>query len=298
MDIVKLKTFLILCECGSFSETAELLYCSQPAVSKQIKSLEEDLNVPLFNRMRKNISLTLQGEHFKDYAEEIVRLYENSKEHIRQLEDLKEGRLFFGSTNFIGVHILPHYLKEFQNHYPAIEPNLVIASSQKLFNQLEKHKIEFVFLSHYVDFNQEHYVVEKFCEDELVIVLNKNHRLAHQDSCFLKELENELFITKLESSSLNMFLEKKLGTLNFKKRIIVNNQEAIKKAVIEGLGIAIMSKEAVELEVQAGLIKTLAIQDQEVKRDINLVYDKRKHLTPAANAFISLLGIEEVQLAE
>lgn len=101
MDISKLKSFLVLSECKSFSKTADILYCSQPAISKQIESLENELQVPLFNRIRNKVSLTIQGEHFKQYAEEIVKLYENSKEHIRQIENLNEGRLFFGATNFI-----------------------------------------------------------------------------------------------------------------------------------------------------------------------------------------------------
>jgi len=76
--------------------------------------LENELQVPLFNRSRKNTSLTIQGKYFLQYAEEIVKLYENSKEHLKQLYDLNEGTLYFGATNFIGVYLIPELIREYQ----------------------------------------------------------------------------------------------------------------------------------------------------------------------------------------
>lgn len=291
MDIVKLKSFLILAECKSFSKTADILYCSQPAISKQIESLENELQVPLINRIRNRISLTIQGEHFIQYAEEIVRLYENSKEHIRQIENLNEGTLFFGATNFIGVYIIPKLIKRFQTLYPKININMVIQSSKKLFSMLEKHEIEFIFLSHYVDIDQNKYITKPFCTDELVLILNNNHRLSDKSSCKLIDVKDELFITKDSNSSLYKFLDEKMQDFTFNRKLIISNQEAIKHAVIEGIGISIMSKISVETEVKAGLIKTLEIEDYNLTREINLVYDRRKHITPAGQAFFKLLAL-------
>lgn len=292
MDITKLKSFLILSECKSFSKTADILYCSQPAISKHIESLESELQVPLFNRIRNKISLTIQGEHFKPYAEEIVRLYENSKEHIRQIENLNEGTLFFGATNFIGVYLIPKLIKKFQILYPKIEINMVINSSKKLFEMLEKHEIEFVFLSHYVDMDKNKYVSRPFYTDELVLIVNNDHRLANKSSCKLADIEDEVFITKNSHSSLYRFLDERVQDFNFEKRLIISNQEAIKHAVIEGIGISIMSKVSVEVEIKAGLIKALEIEDYNLTRDINLVYDRRKYITPAGHEFFQLLELE------
>lgn len=292
MDIGKLKSFLVLAECKSFTETAEILYCSQPAISKHIDSLENELGVPLFNRGRNRISLTIQGKHFKYYAEEIVKLYENSKEHIRQIEDLNEGTLFFGSTNFIGIYLMPIFLKKFNDAYPKVDVNMTIKSSRSLFEMLEKHEIEFVFLSHYVDIDKDKYISKPFFTDELVLIVDKNHRLADRPSVRLDEIQDEVFITKDSFSSLYRFLGKSVESLNFRKEIIIGNQEAIKHAVTEGIGVAIMSRIAVDVEVNAGLIKTLKIEDYNLKRHINLVYDKRKHITPAGHAFFNLLDLD------
>lgn len=293
MDIDKLKSFLVLAECKSFSKAADILYCSQPAISKHISSLENELQVPLFNRIRNKTSLTIQGEYFKHYAEEIVKIYENSREHIRQIENLNEGTLSFGATNFIGVYIMPKLIKKFQTQYPKIKINMSISSSKKLFDMLEKHEIEFVFLSHYIDIDKNKYITKYICTDELVLIVNSSHRLANKSSCKLCEVQEDLFITKDSHSSLYKFLGKKFQDFDFNRKLIISNQEAIKHAVIEGIGISIMSKTSVEIEVKAGLIKTLEIEDYSLTRDINLVYDKRNYITPAGQAFFRLIELEK-----
>lgn len=292
MDINKLNSFLILAECKSFTKTAERLYCSQPAISKHIDSLEDELQVPLFNRSRNKISLTIQGKHFKQYAERIVRLYENSKEHIRQIEDLAQGTLYFGSTHFIGIYLMPKLIKSFQDLYPKINVNVNIKPSRKLFQMLEKNEIEFVFLSHYVDIDEDKYISKPFFTDELVLIVNKDHKLARKDSCKLSDIKNEVLITKDSYSSLYKFLGENVEDFDFKKELIISNQEAIKHAVMEGLGVSIMSKISVKMEEEAGLIKALQIENYNLKRDINLVYDKRKHITPAGHAFFQLLELD------
>lgn len=88
------------------------------------------------------------------------------------------------------------------------------------------------------------------------------------------------------------FLSGEVTDINFEKKLIISNQEAIKRAVIENVGVSIMSKLSVEIEVKAGLISTLEIEDYDLSRDINLVYDKRKHITPAGNAFFDILDLD------
>ncbi|WP_420341103.1 LysR substrate-binding domain-containing protein [Wansuia hejianensis] len=105
-------------------------------------------------------------------------------------------------------------------------------------------------------------------------------------------MEDEVFITKNSYSSLYRFLDERVQDFNFEKKLIISNQEAIKHAVIEGIGISIMSKVSVEVEIKAGLIKALEIEDYNLTRDINLVYDRRKYITPAGHEFFQLLELE------
>ncbi|MBO1264304.1 LysR family transcriptional regulator [Proteiniclasticum sp. SCR006] len=295
MDIQKLKSFLTLAECRSFSETAELLYLSQPAISKQIESLENELQVPLFNRSRNNISLTLQGEYFMQFAEEMVKLADNSKELLKQLDDLKNGTLFFGATNFIGVYLMPRMLSIYQNSYPNIKLNMTISSSKKLFEKLQKHEIEFGFLSHYVHLDSSQYVTEPFCLDHMVLVVPYEHPLAAQKSCHVSELKKYPFIMKDTHSSLSRFLDDKLHPLDFPNMIIINNQEAIKQAICHNVGISIMSEKSVEVERMAGLVRTLEIQNLNLDREIHIVYHRKKHITPAGKAFLEMIRNDQFQ---
>lgn len=289
MDISKLESFLVLAECKSFTKTADLRYLSQPAISKHIDSLEQELGVYLFDRNGKTVSLTIQGEYFIKYAEAIVRTYQKSQELIKQIEDLNQGTLYFGSTNFIGIYLMPKFIKIFQDKYSNVNINMTVGSSKDLFKKLEKNEIEFVFLSHYVKIDTNKYISKPFFTDEMVLVVSTKNKLAEKSTCSLSDIEDQVFITKSQTSSLYKFLESCVVDVKFKKELIIDNQEAIKKAVVENAGVSIMSKKSAQLEEEAGLIKCIKIEDCDFKRQINLVYDKNLHITPAGQAFFDVL---------
>lgn len=289
MDISKLESFLVLADCKSFTKTAELRYLSQPAISKHIDSLEQELGVFLFDRNGKTVSLTIQGRHFIKYAESIVKIYQKSQELIRQIEDINQGTLYFGSTNFIGIYLMPKFIKAFQDKYPKINVNMTVGSSKNLFKKLEKNEIEFVFLSHYVDTDSKKYISKPFFTDEMVLVVSSKNKLAEKSTCNLSDIKDQVFITKSQTSSLYKFLESCVDDVKFKKELIIDNQEAIKKAVVENVGVSIMSKKSAQLEEKAGLIKCIKIVDCDFKRQINLVYAKNLHITPAGQAFFDVL---------
>lgn len=291
MDTERLKTFLLLSELKSFTEVAHQLYISQPAVSKQMKSLEDELGVPLFSRIGQKNHLTIQGKAFKQYAQTIVNTYAIAKEHILQIESLEKGHMSFGATNFIGVYLMPEILSVFKNKFPKIDINFSIASSKKIIKQFENASIEFAVLSGYVDLSSDMYVIQKIFNDELKIIVNSNHKLATRESVTFKELKNETFILKDVDSSLHHFLVKRIGENNFKDKniITISNQEGIKEAVIKNLGISFMSQKAVNYEVKLGHLKMITLLDYDLERSINLVYKKKYTLTPAAKEFIQCI---------
>ena len=290
MDLQKLQAFLTLAECKNFSEAAEQLYLSQPAISKQIQTLEDDLGAPLFNRGNKQTTLTIQGERFLPYALEIVNLYQTAQEHLAQLEHLNEGIISFGATHFIGVYIMPAIIATFQKEYPNIEINMKISNSKALLADLEHRKLEFLILSDYIATSENKHHVRVFMEDELVIIASKNHPLAQKEYCDLTELANETFINKDRSSQLH-FIEEELEKHQFtiKQGIKISNQEGIKQAVIHNLGLSIMSAKAIATEVAVGQLAAIRIKNINLVRGIQLTYDKRRFLTPAAKAFFDYL---------
>lgn len=288
MDIQKINSFLTLVRTESFSKAAEELYLSQPALSKQIKALENIMQVPLFHRGKKKTSLTLQGEYFLPYAQSMMASYYHSKEHIKQIENLEKGRLIFGATNFNGIYLLPETLAKFKQKYKNIGIDLTINSSLNILHMLERQQLEFIILSDYIDIDPHKYVSVNWLEDELYVIVGKNSPLFKKQSVSVDDLKNKLFINKDQHSSIYRFITGVLD-FSFENMLFISSQEAIKNTVIHGLGFSIMSRRATRHEEELGLLKSLPLEGHCFQRGINIVYEKNKYLTPAALAYFELL---------
>ena len=291
MDIEKIESFLLLAKLQHFTKTADELYISQPALSKRIHAIEEELGVPLFNRMGNQTFLTIHGEAFKPYAENMVATYNSAREYIRQIEHMEHGTLNFGATNFIGVYMLPAIVARFSKKYPNITINMNINSSKNILEMLHKNQLEFVFLSDYIIEDRDTYVIEDYWQDRLKLVVGNKHRLFKEKNCSLFDVENDLYITKKKQSSQYKFLDNifKQYDFDFPNKFFISTQDAIKEAVVNNVGISIMSELAVEREVQMGLVATLDFKETQIIRNIQYTYLKNKYLTPAAKAFLELL---------
>ncbi|MBU7316822.1 LysR family transcriptional regulator [Paenibacillus oleatilyticus] len=299
MNITKLQTFLTLAECLNFTEAAEQLYCSQPAVSMQIQGLEHDFGVPLFDRVGKKLYLTKQGEQLKPYAEQIVNLLQSAKEHLQQLENLTYGTLSFGASNFVGVYLLPAALGHFNRTFPGIKINMNITSSRQLIDMLETNKVEFLIVSDQIPVDETRMQAVTFYQDELVLIVKADHRLAHEEECSLEELTAETMILKPKKSATRIYLESKFKEhgISFPSDMEISNLEAIKQGVIHGLGVSIVSKFAVQQEIKSGLLVSVPIKGVALQRGIDYVYLKNKHLSPAAKQFIALLDGQKALIA-
>lgn len=291
MNISKLETFLTLSKCLHFTEAAEQLYISQPAVSMQTQSLEEYLGVPLFDRIGKKLYLTKHGEQFKPYAEQIINLLHSAKDHLQQLDNLTVGTLSFGSSNFVGVYLLPALLATFKATFPTINISMKITSSNQLLHALEANEVEFLILSDQVPIDHTKFIATTFYQDELVLIAPASHPLAKKVECSWEDILHENFLLKPQKSATRTFLENKWkdigGTISTYMEI--SSLEGIKQGVIHGLGISILSRFAVSQEIASGLLVEIPIKEVTFKRGINYVYHKNKHLPPAATEFISLL---------
>lgn len=291
MDISKIDSFLTLAKTQHFAKAADRLYISQPALSKRIQALENELGVPLFDRMGNQTFLTIQGEAFKPYAEEILATYNSAKEYLKQIESMEHGTLNFGATNFIGVYMMPAVIAKFRQKYPRITINMAIQSSQNILEMLHKNQLEFVFLSDYILDDPENYVIEHYWQDELKLIVGNQHPLFHQKHCSFFDVKDDLYITKKKNSSQYRFLNQIFRQYNFdfENKLFISTQDAIKEAVVNNVGISIMSELAVEREVAAGYIGALDFEETMIQRDIQYAYLKNKYLTPAAKAFLELL---------
>lgn len=241
------------------------------------------MGVPLFDRIGKKLYLTKYGEHFKPYAEQIVNLFQSSKEHLHQLENLSYGTLAFGASNFVGVYLIPKILSSFSKQFPNIKINMNITSSAQLLQMLESNKLEFLVLSDQIQIDETRFQYSTFYQDELVLIVNPMHRLAEKEECSVEDLYEEVFIIKPEKSATRIFLEGIFGEVGFtpSEYIEISNHEAIKQGVIHGLGVSIVSKFSIIQEINSGLLVGVPIQGMKFLRGIRYVYNRRKHLSPA-----------------
>ncbi|MGF0040426.1 LysR substrate-binding domain-containing protein [Peptoniphilaceae bacterium SGI.131] len=290
MDLEKLESFIMLARVKNFTEAADNLYISQPALSKRIRSLEAELRVPLFNRIGKKTFLTSEGEYFYKYAKNTVASYNLLLEHISQLRNLEKGTLKFGATNFIGVYLMPQIILEFTKKYPNIDIQMTINSSKNIISLLENNELEFIFISDYILDENNQFVSRKLTSDRLKLIVSKDNPLANKTLCSIEEIEGQKYITKGGKSSQTKFLSKIFDKAGYElsNKLIINNQEAIKEAVCQNIGFGIMSEKAVEKELRDGSIKTLEIEGFDLSRDIEYVYIKDLFLTPAAKEFIRI----------
>ena len=235
--------------------------------------------------------LTIHGEAFRPFAENMVATCNSAKEYIRQIENMEHGVLNFGATNFIGVYMLPAVIARFHKKYPNITINMNINTSQTILEMLHKNQLEFVFLSDYIIGDPENYVIEQYWQDYLKLIVGTQHPLFSKKNCSFFDVQNDLYITKKKQSSQYKFLDHIFQQyhFDFKNKLFISTQDAIKEAVVNNVGISIMSELAVEREINAGLITALDFTETPICRNIQYAYLKNKYLTPAASAFLKML---------
>ena len=206
MNINQLKTFIVLADCLSVTETSKRLFCTQPAVSIKIRKLEETLNTVLFERINNRLYLTEQGKIFYSYAEQIISTLEMSVEHLHQYDDPNYGKIIIGASHFVGVYLLPQVIE--------------ILSSQQLIQGLENHSIDFIIMSDQIYFDPQKYDVNRFLSDELILIVPPDHVLATYESCHFEQLCDELFIIKPENFFYSNFQKIRFLCLSLWKSIV------------------------------------------------------------------------------
>jgi len=289
LNLYQLKAFLAVAKHRSFSRASEELYLTQPAVSKQIKALEELLGVELFYRIGRAVHLTEAGETLRLYTQRAFQSLEEAVEAIAQLKGLESGHLKISAASTIGIYLLPQLLGFFKHRYPGVEISLAITNKESVLRGLLNFEAELGFVGPPV--NPPELVSEEYLVDELVLIMAPGHRLAFRESVSVKELQDEIFILRERGSGTREIMEEELARLgiNLKKAMELGSTEAIKQAVAADLGVSIISKYAITMEVLLGRLCSATIPELNLKRQLYLVYHRQRPLSRAAQAFRDLL---------
>jgi DNA-binding transcriptional LysR family regulator len=281
--------FHAVAESGSISGGAERLRISQPAVSSQLAELEAALGVRLFDRLPRGVRLTEAGLLLSQYAHRMAALENDAGHVMAEFLGLKRGRLAIGASTTIGSYLIPEILAAFHEEYPDIELRLEIANTEGIQRILGDGDIELALTEGLIE--NESLDSEVFHEDELVPIVRARHPLIRTGAT-LRQLHEEPWILREPGSGTRAVIERHLKRfhLTVKPVISIAGTEAIKRAVMAGMGIAVVSRLSVESELRAKTLAVLPIPELVIPRPLHLQTRKGHHPGPAAGAFINRLN--------
>jgi LysR family transcriptional regulator, transcriptional activator of the cysJI operon len=291
MNINSLKLFCLVVEEGSFSQAARLSYISQPAVTRHIHLLEDYYGTLLFDREDGKLTLLEAGKVLYSYAKVILEDVDNSKEAIHELLGTYDILLRLGGTLSIGDYLLPSLIANFKKLHPEVRINLDVGNTPSMVEKLQKDEIDAALIEGLVD--EKDLQVEKFAEDELVLVCHPKHRWADKGFVLLEELPQECMIYREATSGTHSIIRKALEEKGIFQQIEnymeIGSVQAAKSAVEAGLGVSILSKITVAKELSYGMLKKVEVKDLQMKRDLWLVRKQKRFQRKSVDVFLDFI---------
>lgn len=284
----RLQVFHAVAQQLSFTKAAETLFMTQPAVTFQIKQLEEHFNTRLFDRGHGHIALTPAGEIVLGYAERILGLSAELDTRIKELTGEVPGVLLIGASMTFAEYLLPRVLGEFRSLYPKVLPRLIVGNSETVENRVAEHTLDIGFIeapSHLPA------LVSAICaEDELLVLCAPSHPLAMQKSVTPSQLLAHAFISRESGSGTrevtdNYFQQAGIRLDSLDMVMELGSPEAIKGLVSTGLGFAIMSRSSVSKELKLGQLAAIPLAPR-LMRTLSVVYPKERFRSRLSDTFI------------
>jgi DNA-binding transcriptional LysR family regulator len=284
-----LALFHAVAQAGGISAGAAAVRVSQPAVSKQIAELEESLGVKLLERLPRGCRLTEAGEILADYAKRWQALEADAAHAIEEYRGLKRGRLSLGASLTIAGYLLPRVLAEFHRRYPEIELRVQTANTRQIQVALLDGTLELGLTEGIAEAPE--LESEVFFEDELVVVAPAGHPLLQRDAISARELCREPLIVREAGSGTRAVFERALARkgLEFTPLVEFSSPEAIKSAVGCGMGLAIVSRLIVGLELQTKTLGIVPLKDLTIRRPLRRQWLRGRNPSPAGMKFLELL---------
>ncbi|WP_199242583.1 LysR family transcriptional regulator [Desulfosporosinus fructosivorans] len=288
-----LLVFKDVAETKNITLSAKKLHMSQPSISLQIQNLENQYGARFFDRTNKGVTLTKEGEIFYAHVRSVLDILTSAKEQINALAKGQRGLIYLGATLTIGEYILPNILAYLYKTHPDVDFKVKIANTESISQDVLEKKLHIGLIEgpvpRHKDLN-----VEKFWEDELVVVLPHSHSWASRKSITLAELPHERLVTREEGSGTRKVMEmalkeRGLDPEHLNVTMELGSTHAIKQVVSAGLGITIISALTVNREVDQRLFKTLKIQDAPIYRPLSILTNAQTNQTKDERLLINLL---------
>jgi DNA-binding transcriptional LysR family regulator len=287
MDFDQLETFLEVARHASFSRAAEKRFRTQPAISAQIRSLEEEVGARLFDRSGGKVTITAAGKIFQQYAEQTIEARRGLMVTLAELERIPRGEIVVGANEGTCLHILPEVFAEFKKLYPNVAVQISRLERAKILESIIDNSVDFGVVSLPVE--DKRLTVVNIHRDELVVIAPPGHPLSGIEQASIAEVARfPLLLPKLgrtRDALENLFHEHRL-----KPRISMelDSSELLKRFVAAAVGIGLIARSNVLEDVKAGVLAAVPLADASIRRDLALVFRKDKALSRAALAFIEV----------
>jgi DNA-binding transcriptional LysR family regulator len=298
MDLRRLEVFAKVAELGSFSRAAEALYLTQPTVSEHVRALEDEVGVQLLDRLGRGATPTRAGELLLSYARRMLGLAREAQQALDQFQGRMSGELVIGGSTIPGEYVLPTLLGAFKAKYPDISVSLRIGDSGQVTEWVEQGRVEVGVVGARPASRM--LVSRALMQDELVVVVAAGHPWAARKTVTLDELRRAPMVMRERGSGSRQAIEHVLDDAGLSLaafRIVgeMGSTQAIKQAVRAGVGVALISRRAVEDECRAGLVACVKVKDLRVTRSFHLILHKDRTRSPLAQAFVDFLESQPIE---
>jgi DNA-binding transcriptional LysR family regulator len=286
MNLRHLSVFHGVAKAGSVNAAARLLHTSQPAVSRELRTLEERLGVPLFDRLPRGMRLTEAGQILLGYAERIFGLDEAAERAMRELADLEGGQLAIGASNTLGTYLLPTCLAAFHIRYPKVAVQLEVGNTQEIVKGVLDSRYAVGFVEGRVQ--DEAIEAKEFRRDRIVAVVAPGHSLAGARALPVRLLAQTPAIIREPGSGTREIVERAFSRHRITLRcgLQINNSEALKRATLAGGGVGWISELCVVEELRSGRLIALKTPDLSLERPLYSLRLRSRHINRSVLAFL------------
>ena len=290
MTFRQFEIFLAVARAKNFTRAAETLHVSQSTLSQHVLELERELGVRLFDRLGRAVTLTEGGRLLEEHATRIATTVASARRAIDELKGLERGSLVIGASTTPGIYVLPGVVAAFKRRYPGIDVSLQIANSQVIEERIRADTVDLGVVGGHILGTRERCVAAGLL-DELLLIVAPRHPWAKRREVATRELSGIPLLMREQGSATRLVTERTLrqAGVKFTTAMELDHIEAIKQAVMAGLGVAFVSLHAVRGEIATRRLCGLRLKGLRIRRHFHVIHNEARTLTASGRAFMQLL---------
>lgn len=293
MNLNLFKTYVRVVESQNLSKTADDFGISQPAVTKQIQSLEDIFGVLLLERSGRKLKPTEAGEILYSYAREIIKVVDKTQKAMEELSESRKGSLVIGASTIPGQYILPYLIKIYKDKFSTVSISMDIADTEKIFNKVAERELDIGIVGAWI--NNRKVDGFQWLEDELVLIVPENHRLSKNQEVKLNSLLNERWIYREKGSGTRKAVETLMTSHGIHREDLniymeAGSTEAVLAMVEAGMGVSIVSRWAIK-RIEQRKIKAIKLDEADARRFLYVIYPRQKVRRKSVNNFLEYLKV-------